>query len=127
MTMRSFFTTTAHTAAAAAVVLAASLMGVANGDLVKMCVFYKPAGHVRTDPILSNTCVSDHVHTFYGPQQFHPQTTNEDLRNTDPRHSTSVFVENQSLYWHPTIYKVGFDAILGEKTYELADIAFSGP
>ena len=36
---------------------------------------------------------------FYGPQQFHPNTTFEDLRNTSPSRSTTPFEENQSLYW----------------------------
>jgi len=99
----------------------------ANADLVKMCLFYKAAGHARTDPIISQDCVSDHVHTFYGPQLFHPSTTPEDLRNSDPKFSTSVYEENKSLYWHPSIYKVGKDPVTGEKTYELAEISFSGP
>mmetsp|Transcript_6632 Transcript_6632/g.7709 ORF Transcript_6632/g.7709 Transcript_6632/m.7709 type:complete len:528 (+) Transcript_6632:87-1670(+) len=98
-----------------------------DADLVKMCLFYKTSGHVRSDPILSQTCVSDHVHTFYGPQQFHPDTTNEDLRTSDPNFSTSKFVENQSLYWHPSIYRVDTDAATGEKTYELAEVSFAGP
>jgi hypothetical protein len=35
-----------------------------TGNMVKMCLFYpSPSGHVRTDPILSQTCPSDHVHT----------------------------------------------------------------
>ena len=92
-----------------------------------MCLFYKPSGHVRSDPILSQTCVSDHVHTFYGPQQFHPQTTSDDLRNSDPKYSTSVYIENQSLYWHPSIYQVGRDVQTGAKTYTLAEISFAGP
>ncbi len=80
-----------------------------------------------TFKIQSDTCVSDHVHTFYGPQLFHPSTTNADLRASDPRYSTSPWVENKSLYWHPTIYKVGQDAATGQPTYELAEISFSGP
>ena len=36
---------------------------------------------------------------FYGPQNFHPSTTYEDLRSTSPAFSTSPFEENQSLYW----------------------------
>ena len=36
---------------------------------------------------------------FYGPHQFHPDTTYDDLRNTSPSSSTTPFVENQSLYW----------------------------
>ena len=27
-----------------------------------------PIGHARVDPILQDNCLSDHVHTFYGPQ-----------------------------------------------------------
>jgi len=107
--------------------IAILLVNVANANLVKMCLFYKVAGHARTDPILSQECVSDHVHTFYGPQLFHPNTTNEDLRNSDPKHSTSVFEENKSLYWHPTIYKVGRDDSTNITTYELAEVSFSGP
>jgi hypothetical protein len=72
-----------------------------------MCLFYdSPAGHARSDPILNQVCSSDHVHTFYGPQNFHPNTKNENLRNTKPEHSSSPWVENQSLYWHPSIYEV---------------------
>ena len=72
-----------------------------------MCLFYdSPAGHARSDPILNQVCPSDHVHTFYGPQNFHPNTSNEILRNTKPEHSSSPWVENQSLYWHPSIYEV---------------------
>jgi len=107
--------------------LAAAMSDMANAAMVKMCLFYKPSGHARTDPILSQDCVSDHVHTFYGPQLFHPSTTNADLRNSDPKYSTSPWVENKSLYWHPSIYKVGQDTATGLPTYELADIAFSGP
>merc|ERR1719197_2342094 len=105
----------------------AAAIHTANAQMVKMCLFYKPSGHARTDPILSDTCVSDHVHTFYGPQLFHPTTTPADLRASDPRYSTSPWVENKSLYWHPTIYKVGQDAATGQPTYELAEISFSGP
>ena len=36
---------------------------------------------------------------FYGPQNFHPNTTYDDLRATKSVDSTSPFVENQSLYW----------------------------
>jgi len=87
-----------------------------TGNIVKMCLFYNaPSGHARTDPILSQTCASDHVHTFYGPQNFHPDTTYEDIRDTDPQYSTTPFIENQSLYWHPSIYKV--DTVSGTKTY----------
>ena len=45
---------------------------------------------------------------FYGPLEFHPETTYEDLINVikTPELSTSPVVENQSLYWHPSIYQV---------------------
>lgn len=78
--------------------------------LVKMCLFYpNESGHARTDPILNPTSPSDHVHTFYGPQNFHPSTTSENLLKTKPEYSSSPFVENQSLYWHPSIYRVTTD------------------
>ena len=63
-----------------------------------------PVGHVRSDPIINQTCLSDHVHTFYGPQAVHPATTYEDLINTPDSKTTGNVVENKSLYWHPTIY-----------------------
>jgi len=125
--MKFLLSSTAAIALSHCFFAATMVADVANADLVKMCLFYKVAGHARTDPIISQDCVSDHVHTFYGPQLFHPKTTNEDLRNSDPRFSTSVFEENKSLYWHPTIYKVGMDPATGELTYELAEISFSGP
>lgn len=58
-----------------------------------------PSGTARSDPIINQNCASGHVHTFYGPQNFHPDTTYEDLLNTPPRFSSAPFVENQSLYW----------------------------
>ncbi|GFH53475.1 hypothetical protein CTEN210_09951 [Chaetoceros tenuissimus] len=82
-----------------------------TGNMVKMCLFYgSPSGHARTDPIITETDLSDHVHTFYGPLNFHPKTSNDDLRNTSSNLSTSPFVENQSLYWHPSIYEKTRDA-----------------
>mmetsp|Transcript_19830 Transcript_19830/g.39516 ORF Transcript_19830/g.39516 Transcript_19830/m.39516 type:complete len:469 (+) Transcript_19830:344-1750(+) len=87
-----------------------------KNSLVKMCLSgYIPSGHSRSDPIISQSCVSDHVHTFYGPQNFHPNTSYEDIRDTPARFSTTPFVENQSLYWHPTIYEVINDD--GTKVY----------
>ena len=75
--------------------------------MVKMELMHsRPSGHARSDPILSQTCASGHVHSFYGPMEFHPETTYEDLVGADPGLSTSNVVENQSLYWHPTVYQV---------------------
>jgi len=72
---------------------------------------YVPIGHLRTDPILSQDCLSDHVHTFYGPPLVHPSVTFEELRSTrNTREATSGNVlENQSLYWHPSFYKQSGD------------------
>ena len=93
-----------------------------SGNMVKMCLwvfsfinhtntieailtfsilsFYdSPSGHARTDPIITTTDLSDHVHTFYGPLNFHPDTSHDDLRNTGNSFTSSPWVENQSLYW----------------------------
>ena len=36
----------------------------AQGQMVKMCLFYEnPSGHARSDPIINQECASDHVHT----------------------------------------------------------------
>ena len=71
-----------------------------TNEMVKMCLFYpNESGHARSDPIINQQCASGHVHTFYGPQNFHPNTSYEDLRDTPPQFSSSPFVENQSLYW----------------------------
>ena len=59
---------------------------------------------VRTDPIVAPTELSDHVHTFYGATVARPETTYEDLRNAYG--GSGNVVENMSLYWHPTIYRV---------------------
>jgi len=89
-----------------------------TGNMVKMCLFYpNPSGHARTDPIITQTCASDHVHSFYGPQNFHPDTTYNDLLDTPPSKSSSPWVENQSLYWHPSIYRIT-DEDDGSETYE---------
>ncbi len=35
-----------------------------TGNMVKMCLFYpNPSGHARSDPIISQTCAADHVHS----------------------------------------------------------------
>lgn len=99
----------------------------AQGKMVKMCLFYdRPSGHARSDPIISQTCASDHVHTFYGPLDFHPNTTYEDLIKTPPKYSTSPVVENQSLYWHPSIYRVT-DNGDGTEAFTRVDNLFSSP
>jgi len=74
--------------------------------MVKICLFYaSPSGHARTDPIINQQCASDHMHTFYGPLHLHPQTSYSDLISTSPQYSTSPVEENQSSYWHPSIYR----------------------
>ena len=60
---------------------ASVVMAQGTGNMVKMCPFYgSPSGHARTDPIISQTCTSDHVHTvsfvvndyFYKRCYIHP-------------------------------------------------------
>ena len=90
-------------------------------------LFYgSPSGHARSDPIIDQQCASGHVHTFYGPQEFHPDTTYKDLIGTPPEFSTSPFVENQSLYWHPSIYEVT-DNEDGTETFTRVDNLDSSP
>ena len=76
---------------------------------------FLPVGHVRTDAIINRDCLSDHVHTFYGPPLLYPQVTFEDLRNSDPTLSSGNIEENLSLYWHPAVYHVAAD---GKKTLQ---------
>ena len=54
---------------------------------------------------------------FYGPTNIHPNTEFEDLIATAPSATTSPFIENQSLYWHPSIYRVETDPNTQAKTY----------
>ena len=76
---------------------------------------FLPIGHVRTDAIITQTCLSDHVHTFYGPPLLHPAVTFDELRASDPALSSGNIMENQSLYWHPAVYQVAVD---GTKTLQ---------
>ena len=59
---------------------------------------FLPVGHVRTDAIINPDCLSDHVHTFYGPPLLYPKVTFDDLRNSDPSLSSGNINENNSLY-----------------------------
>lgn len=68
-------------------------------------IYSLPIGHVRTDPIISQTCLSDHVHTFYGAQAVRPETDYDTLINTDANQNTGNVKENKSLYWHRTVYQ----------------------
>ena len=76
---------------------------------------FLPVGHVRTDAIINPECLSDHVHTFYGPPLLYPKVTFDDLRNSDPSLSSGNINENNSLYWHPAVYHVATD---GKKTLQ---------
>ena len=50
-----------------------------EGTSIKMD--FLPIGDVRTDPLLNPTCLSDHVHTFYGAKaSLRPETTYADMR-----------------------------------------------
>lgn len=64
---------------------------------------FLPLGDVRTDPIINPTCLSDHIHTFYGVNEIRPETTYQDLRAASG--NSGNVVENKSLYWHPTPYE----------------------
>lgn len=61
----------------------------------------RPIANVRTDPIISQTCLSDHVHTFLGPPLVRPEVTTEDLVASDPANHSGLVLENKSLYWYP--------------------------
>ncbi len=76
---------------------------------------FLPVGHVRTDAVINPDCLSDHVHTFYGPPLLYPKVTFDDLRNSDPKRSSGNIEENLSLYWHPAVYQVAAD---GTKTLQ---------
>lgn len=75
---------------------------------------YLPIGHARVDPILQDNCLSDHVHTFYGPQSgVDPRRIDSSnklelhakLLATDVSENTGNVEENKSMYWHPAVYK----------------------
>ena len=89
-------------------------------DATSVKMDYLPVGFARVDPILSATCPSDHVHTFYGPQSgMDPRrrrtkkenTTSsrlsmwEALMDTPTNTNTGNVEENKSMYWHPTVYQ----------------------
>lgn len=93
------------------IVIVAARAGIAGADFFRND--FLPVGHVRTDAILSQNCLSDHVHTFYGPPLLYPKVTFDDLRNSNPDLSSGNIRENNSLYWHPTVYNVASD---GTKT-----------
>lgn len=108
-------------------VASTDMMVGAKNSMVKMCLFYKnPSGHARSDPITNQQCASGHVHTFYGPQEIHPDTTYDNLINTPARFSTTPYEENQSLYWHPTIYEVTTNSD-GTKKYTRAPFLDTSP
>ena len=73
-------------------------------------------GHVRTDPILDQQCLSGHVHTFYGAKSLWPNTSPQDLHDIDPYQVSGNIKENKSMYWHPSVYR-----ILPDGTYELQE------
>jgi len=89
----------------------------ANATSIKMD--YLPTGFARVDPIITDTCLSDHIHTFYGPQSgVDPRRIDSDdkleihanLVGTAVSENTGNVEENKSLYWHPTVYKYDRDS-----------------
>lgn len=81
---------------------------------------YLPIANVRTDPIINQECLSDHVHTFYGPPLVAPSVTTDDLIASKPEDHSGLVEENKSLYWHPSIYRVSSDGV-----YTLDEIHYS--
>ncbi|CAJ1956119.1 unnamed protein product [Cylindrotheca closterium] len=105
--------------------LTSSVSGRGNG-MVKMCLDYpNESGHARSDPIVDQPqCPSiRQVHTFYGPQHLHPNTSYEDIRETPARFSTTPFVANQSLQWHPSIYRLIEDDTGDDQTYQYTSVS----
>jgi hypothetical protein len=81
---------------------------------------FLPLADVRTDALLHPTCLSDHVHTFYGAQaSLRPEMKYDDLRAATG--NSGNVEENKSLYWHPTVYR--YDRATGK--YHKAEILFS--
>ena len=81
---------------------------------------YLPLASVRTDPVINPTCLSDHVHTYYGVNaSLRPSTAYADLRAAAG--NSGAVEENKSLYWHPSVYK--FSPATG--LYTLAEISFA--
>lgn len=102
---------------ASASIVALVAAGFARADFFRND--FLPVGHVRTDAIITPDCLSDHVHTFYGPPLLYPRVTFEDLRNSDPTLSSGNIQENLSLYWHPAVYHVAAD---GTKTLQESEM-----
>lgn len=88
---------------------------------VSMKIDLLPVANVRTDPIISNVCLTDHVNVFYGPQAVRPETTNADLTAMSPWSSSGNVMEDLSLYWHPAIYAFSPNT----KTYTRQEIFYS--
>lgn len=58
------------------------VVGVTETSATSIKMDYLPTGFARTDPIISKNCLSDHVHTFYGPQLLRPETDYDALINS---------------------------------------------
>jgi len=87
-------------------------------DATSIKMDYLPTGFARVDPILQDACLSDHIHTFYGPQsgvdprrfdRTDPLELHSRLAGTSVRENTGNVEENKSMYWHPTVYKYNRD------------------
>jgi len=82
---------------------------------------YMTMAMVRTDPIVTPTpnTLSNHLHTFFGPTVAKSDTSYADLRAATG--NTGNVIENQSLYWYPTIYRYHPST----QKYTIADVWFS--
>lgn len=103
-------------------VLVAAALSVSDATSIKMD--YLPLTDVRLDPMSDEQCVSDHVHSFYGPSVApRPNITHAQLRAATE--GSGNVLENGSLYWHPTVYEVSVDAGGVPVEYRKAPIWFA--
>lgn len=77
-------------------------------------------GYVRTDPLVDQQCLNNHVHAFYGAKALLPNTSYDDLRAVPSDEVSGQIAENKSLYWHPAVYRE-----LSDGTLELQETAMS--
>lgn len=91
------------------------LMTVRQASRTSSKMDFLPLGDVRTDPVINPTCLSDHIHTYYGAAaSLRPSTSYDDLRATTG--NSGNVEENKSLYWHPTVYMYDPDTGLYTKS-----------
>lgn len=81
------------------VLSAAVGLAAAEGLFIVHC---KPLTVQRTDPIISPSQLSSHVHAVVGGTGYHLSMSNEDARNA--RNTTCDKALDKSNYWQPQLY-----------------------